>query len=163
MYSCLRIAADPRTPNYKCLFSEKKVVLTLYYLKDTGSLWMTVNAFGLHHWTASKIVILVFDAINKHVGTTYLHLPPDNDEMIQKVSEFGLKFGLIQAFSCIDGTHIPLKQPMINSQDCFDYNEFYSINVQAICDSRGLFMDIDGYWPGLVHDLVHGLVNSKIN
>ena len=83
--------------------------------------------------------------------------------MIQKVSEFGLKFGLIQAFSCLDGTHIPLKQPMINSQDCFDYNEFYSINVQAICHSRGLFMDIDGYWPGLVHDLLHGLVNSKIN
>ena len=83
--------------------------------------------------------------------------------MIEKVSEFRLKFGLIQAFSCIDGTHIPLKQPMINSQDCFDYNEFYSINVQAICDSRGLFMDIDGYWSGLVHDLVHGLVNSKIN
>ena len=63
--------------------------------------------------------------------------------MIQKVSEFELKLGMIQAFSYIDGTHIPLKLPMINSHDSFDYNEFYSINVQTICDSRRLFMDIN--------------------
>ena len=50
---------------------------------------------------------------------------------------------MIQAFSYIDGTHIPLKLLMINSHDSFDYNKFYSINVQAICDSRGLFMDIN--------------------
>ena len=125
MCSGLHVAADPRTPNYKCLFSEKKVFFTLYYLKDTGSIWMTGNAFGLHHWTASKIVILVSDAINKHLGTAYLHLPPDKNEMIQKVSEFELKLGMIQAFSCIDDTHIPLKVPMIHSHDSFDYNQLY--------------------------------------
>lgn len=86
---------------------------------------MTGNVFGLHHWTASKIVILVSDAINKHLGTAYLHLPPDKNEMIQKVSEFELKLGMIQAFSCIDDTHIPPKVPMIHSHDSFDYNQFY--------------------------------------
>lgn len=45
--------------------------------------------------------------------------------MIQKVSEFELKLGMIQAFSCIDDTHIPLKVPMIHSHDSFDYNQFY--------------------------------------
>ena len=116
-----------------------------------------------HLFTFICIKNWVFDAINKHLGTAHLHLPPDKDEMIQKVSEFELKLGMIQAFSCIDGTHIPLKLPMINSQDCFKYNQFYSINVQAICDSHGLFMDIDRRWPGFVHYLVHGLVNSKID
>ena len=42
------IATDPKIPNYRCLSSEKKLALTLYYLKDTGSLWMTANAFGAH-------------------------------------------------------------------------------------------------------------------
>ena len=34
-----------------------------------------------------------------------------------KVSEFELKFGMIQAFECIDGTSIPLKILVVNSQD----------------------------------------------
>ena len=109
------IATDPKTPDYRCLSSEKKLALTLYYLKDTGPLWMTANACGVHQCTASKIIILVCNAINKHLGPAYLH--QDKDEMIRKVSEFELKFGMIQAFGCIDGTHIPLKTPMINSQD----------------------------------------------
>ena len=65
---------------------------------------MTANAFGVHQCTVSKIIILVCDAINKHVGPAYLHLfffflPQDKDEMIQKVSDF------------------LLKTPRINSQD----------------------------------------------
>ena len=99
------IATDPKTPNYRCLSSEKKLALTLYYLTDTGSLLMTANVFGVHQCTASKIIILVCNAINKHLGPAYLHLSQDKDEMIRKVSEFELKFGMIQAFGCIDGTH----------------------------------------------------------
>ena len=156
------IATDPKTPNYMCLSSEKKLALTLYYLKDTGSLWMTANAFGVHQCTASKIVILVCNAINKHLGPAYLHLPQDKDEMIRKVSKFELKFGMIQEFGYIDGTYIPLKTPMINSQDHFNYKQFYLINVQAVCDCRGLFMDIYCRWPGSVHD-AKVFANSKIN
>ncbi len=33
------------SPNYRALSLEKKVAITLYYLKDTGSLNMTANAF----------------------------------------------------------------------------------------------------------------------
>ena len=120
------------------------------------------NAFGVHQCTASKIIILVCNVINKHLGPAYLHLLQDKDEMIRKVSEFELKFGMIQAFGCIDGTHISLKKPMINSQDYFNYKQLYSINVQAVCDCRGLFMDIDCRWPGSVHD-AKVFANSKIN
>ena len=123
------IATDPRTPNYRCLSSEKKLALTLYYLKDKRSLWTTANALGVHPCIVSKIIILACDAINKRLGPAYLHLHQDKDEMIRKVSEFELKFGMIQAFACIDGTHIPLKTPRMNSQDYFNYKQFYSINV----------------------------------
>ena len=123
---------------------------------------MTANAFCVHQCTVSEIIILVRDAINKRLGPAYLHLPQDKDEMIRKVSEFELKFGMIQAFGCIDGTHIPLKTPRINSQDYFNYKQFYSINVQAVCDSSGLFMDIDCRWPGSVHD-AKVFASSKIN
>ena len=71
---------------------------------------------------------------------------------------------MIQTFGCIDDAHIPLKIPSLNSQDYTNYKQFYSINVQAIliCDSRGLFMDIDCHWPGSVHD-AKVFANSNIN
>ena len=95
----------------KALIFRGKLVVTLYYHKDTRSLWMIANAFGLHQCFASKIIILVSDAINRHLGPAHLHLLQDKDEMSPKVSEFELKFGMFQAFGCIDATHIPLKTP----------------------------------------------------
>jgi hypothetical protein len=74
------------------------------------------------------------------------------NEMREKVSEFELKFGMTQAFGCIDGTHVALKRPPGNSQDFFNYKQFFSLNVQAVCDSKGYFMDVECKWPGSVHD-----------
>ena len=42
---------------------------------------------------------------------------------------------------------------------------FFLLNVQAICDSRGLFMDVDCRWPGSVHDakvFANSSINSKL-
>jgi len=57
--------------------------------------------------------------------------------MHRKVSEFELKFGMTQAFGCIDGTHIPIKTPTTDSHDCFCYKQYYSLNVRAECDYGG--------------------------
>ena len=156
------IAPKPGSPNYRYLTTEKKIALTLYYLKDTGSLWMTANTFGVHQCTVSKTIVEVCTAINTHLGPKYLHLPSDVDEMRRKVSEFELKFGMTQAFGCIDGTHVPLKRPQNNSQDYFNYKQFFSLNVQAVCDSKGHFMDVECKWPGSVHD-AKVFSNSTLN
>ena len=159
---CQYLAPDHTSPNYRHLSSEKKLALTLYYLKDTGSLWMTANAFGVHQCTVSKIIMQVCHVICERLGPVYLFLPRTREEMNRKVSEFELRYGMIQAFGCIDGTHIPIKTPQANSQDYFNYKQYFSINVQATCDYRGYFMDVDCRWPGSVHD-AKVFANSKIN
>ena len=52
----------------------------------------------------------------------------------------------------VDGTHIPIMQPYINSQDYFSYKMKYTINVQGVCDHKGLFIDVDIRWPRATHD-----------
>ena len=156
------ISPNPLSPNYRALSTEKKLAVTLYYLKDTGSLAMTANTFGIAVNTASVIIGEVCKAITKNLGPKYIYMPRDCDEMREKVSEFEAKFGMIQAMGCIDGTHIPIKKPHKNSQDYFCYKQFYSLNVQAICDYRGQFMDVECVWPGSVHD-AKVFANSSVN
>ena len=72
--------------------------------------------------------------------------------MKEKCAEFEMKLGMIQAFGCIDESHIPIKCPHEKSQEYFNYKQFHSLNVQAVCDYKGCFMDIECYWLGSVHD-----------
>ena len=138
------------------------MVLTLYYLKDTVFLWITSNAFDIHKCTDSNVIILAFDAINKHFDTASLNLNRNKNGMVWKVSEFELKFWMIQAFGCTDGTHILIETLKINSQSYFYHKQFYSIDVQAICDSCRLYIDIELRWHGPVHD-AYGFANWKID
>ena len=81
--------------------------------------------------------------------TFNLHLPRDQEEI---KFEFEAKFGMVQAFGAIDGAHIPIMAQSTNSQDYYNYKSFQSLNVQAVCDYCGLFLDVEWRWPGNVHD-----------
>lgn len=72
--------------------------------------------------------------------------------MRNQVVQFEDCFVFFPSFGCLDGTHIPIKQPNQNSRDCFCYKIKYSLNVQALCDYKGIFMDVEIMWPGSVHD-----------
>ena len=113
---------------------------------------MTANAFGIHQCTVTKVINQVCHAINNVLGPVYVHLPRDVNEMREKASQFELKFGMTQAFGCIDGTHVAIKRPPNSSQHFFNYKQFFSLNVQAVCENNGYFMDVECKWPGSVHD-----------
>ena len=57
------VSPNPDSPNPRKLDAEKKVAITLYYLKDTGSIMMTANTFGIARCTACKVVIQLFITI----------------------------------------------------------------------------------------------------
>ena len=84
--------------------ANKKLAIPLYFLKDTGSILITANVFGIEFSTASNIIHEVCKAITKHLGSTYIRLPRTEEEMSQKTSEYESKNGMIQTFGCIDGT-----------------------------------------------------------
>ncbi|XP_012567095.2 putative nuclease HARBI1 [Hydra vulgaris] len=116
---------------------------------------MTANTFGIAVCTASAVIILVCKAISKYLGPKYLFLPRNQTEMRNKVSEFESKFRMTQAFGCIDDTHIPIRRPLTREQ-------YFSLSVQAVCDYKCYFMDVECMWPGSVHD-AKVFANSTIN
>ena len=153
---------DPRNFRPDALSVEKKVAVTLYYLNDQGSYRMTCNNFGISLPCLSKTMRAVCTSINTAMGSDYLRLPKDSDEMKELIARFENCFGFPQAFGCLDGTHIPQRQPTENRQDYFCYKMKYSLNVQALCDYRGMFLDVEIMWPGSVHD-ARVYANSKLN
>ena len=134
----------------------------MYYLKDTGSIRMTANLFGVAKSTVSKTIFDVCHAISTMLGPKYIKLPGTIEEMRNLIMHFESKHGFPQAFGCIDGTHIAIKQPLEYSQDFFSYKMKYTLNVQAVCDYQGLFLHVDCHWPGSVHD-AKVFTNAKIN
>lgn len=159
----LRMDIEPDSnPVRDSLPPEKKIAMTLYYLKDQGSYLMTCNAFGVGKSTLSSVVKEVCKAINQRVGPIYLKLPKSEMEMSTLIDNFHRKFGLPQVFGCIDGTHIPIKQPTENPHDYFCYKMKYTLNCQAICDHEGHFLNVEIKWPGSVHD-ARVFANSDIN
>ena len=77
---------------------------------------------------------------------------PEKNDVLNATSCFLQKFGFPQVIGCVDGTHIPIKQPSENAYDYFSYKLCYTLNCQAIWDAYGKFVNVEINWPGRVHD-----------
>ena len=140
---------------------EKRVGITLYYLKDQGSYGMTANAFGVSIPAVSNAVKEICRIISRNLSEKLIKYPITKQEVEDMNEKFLKKFGFPRVIGCIDGTHIPIKQPSENAHDYFSYKMKYTLNVQAICDHSGKFIDVDMKWPGSLHD-ARVFANSEV-
>ena len=86
--------------------------------------------------------------IRHKLGPKYIRLPKTEEEMIEKSAEFATKFGMHQALMVL----MYRLSDHLSTQDYLCYKQYFSITVQAVCDYKGMFMDIDCKWPGSVHN-----------
>lgn len=67
------------------------------------------------------------------------------------VSEFEAKFGLLQAFDCVDGMHIAVLCPTEHGRDCFCYEQFFNL-CTGFFKWKRTFTSVECRWPGSVHE-----------
>ena len=75
--------------------------------------------------------------------------PADKAEVKTKFYELAHFPGVL---GLVDGTHVRIQKPSENEADYVNRNFYHSINVQAICQHDGRFIDLLARFPGSVHD-----------
>ena len=95
---------------------------------------MTCNSFGVSLPCLSRTAKAVYASINAVLGPEYSRLPKDVNEMKEMMGRFENRFGFPQAFDCLDGTHIPIKQPNENSQIKIMQFLFFAMQLALLID-----------------------------
>ena len=104
----------------------------------------------------------VHNVVHRVCGCVIVAMPrvirlPSTAEGQREVSEGFARLARHGAFAramgAIDGCHVRIKSPgEPHGQDYFNRKLFPSIQLQAVCDHAGRFIDVFVGYPGSVHD-----------
>ena len=84
---------------------EKRVAMTLHYLKDQALVVMAANVFGCSISFTCNAVKEVCCILSKNIAPCMIKYPSCKAEVEKANREFLQKFGLPRVLECIDGTH----------------------------------------------------------
>ena len=82
----------------------------------------------------------------------YIEFPTTVAETMRCIETFTDKSRLPNIVGAIDGTHIKIVAPRDSAVDYFSRNQQHDFIIQAIADSKGLFLDFAAGYPGSIHD-----------
>ncbi len=135
-------------------WDEQIQLLCFLFWLACGSAYRVVSAAtGIPRSTTCDIVHNVLKRVLNGIRTI-IKLPQQDD--IPAISQGFCRLAhtdcINMAVGSIDGTHIKIMPPNTRREDYINHKLFYSINMQAVCDHRGVFLDIFAGYPGSVHD-----------
>lgn len=146
----LRAELEYPSRRSRAISVETQVLTTLRYLASGSFQQVIGDTLNISQPSASRCIDRVVSALCNH-AKDYVAFP-ERDSMDNTYQEFYSIAGFPRVCGCIDGTHIRILAPHDNSLDYINRKGFHSINVQAVCDHRGIFTNIVAKWPGSSHD-----------
>jgi len=126
--------------------------MTLRYFA-TGSFLVVCGDFvGVHKSTASRTITRVSRAIAR-LCSKFIRFPETEEEISVTRQEFYAKCKFPRCIGVIDCTHIKIRSPGGEDAEIYrNRKQYFSFNVQAICNSNLKFMNIVARWQGSAHD-----------
>ena len=126
----------------------------LYYLAHGLSLTVVCDAFDIPKSTVHDMLKRTTRDLKAHITTVICFPPPHELPTIAAgFSELAHSPALSSVVGAIDGCHIRVQCPGDEKRDDYsNYKLFTSIQLQALCDHRGKFLDIFTGYPGSVND-----------
>jgi len=107
------------------------------------------DLFGVSVFAACTVIHKVSRAIAK-LKRQFLSFPENLADIKRKFYDVGHFPGVIGAIDC---THVRIICPNKENAMAFvNRLQFYSINVEAVCDSDAFITNIIARWPGSTHD-----------
>ena len=147
----LRDQLDYPTRKSRALSVETQVLTSLRYLASGAYQQVIADTLNISQPSASRCIDRFVSAICTH-SRDFIHFPENSSVMEENYRGFYSMAGFPRVCGCIDGTHIRILAPRDNPLDYINRKGFHSINVQAVCDHRGIFTNIVARWPGSSHD-----------
>lgn len=140
-----------------------RVACTLWRLATGCPVRCCSVTFGMPEATVIRSSLMVFELVCEHLGDVVRfheqgsRLETESFQVFEQWSNsvHGATRGFTRVKGAIDCTHINMSRAPPASVDHLSYLDRkmrYSMQVQAVCDHRGYFMDIYIGWPGCVHD-----------
>lgn len=132
---------------------ELEVLIYVYWLAHGLSYIVVARVFNVPKSTVHRVVHKVANYICRNLRRAVAL--PQAAELAAVGQGFAQLSGspaFTNVVGAIDGSHIRIKPPARHRIDYLNYKGFYSINMQAVCDSTGRFLDIFVGYPGSVHD-----------
>ncbi|KAL4331950.1 hypothetical protein GQ457_07G038990 [Hibiscus cannabinus] len=137
---------------------KQRVAVCIWRLATGEPLRLVSKRFGLGISTCHKLVLEVCSAIRSVLMPKYLHWP-DEDSLRETKEEFEGISGIPNVVGSMYTTHIPIIAPKISVAAYFNKRQTersqktsYSITVQGVVDTRGVFTDVCIGWPGSMSD-----------
>lgn len=90
--------------------------------------------------TVQLFIQEVSEAILTFLGPQYMTTPRNKDEWMKISQEFFVKRGFPHVLGCIDGKHIRVVKPSNGGSLYYNYKNFHSLILLAICDSNYKFI-----------------------
>jgi hypothetical protein len=134
--------------NFKTTISPKeRLEVTLRYLAAGGTQRNQSFAHFLGRSTASKIIWNTMNTICQVLFPLFLRFPSEQSDWKEISHEFAVKWNFPHCVGAFYGKHIRIQAPPDSASKYFNYKQFHSIVLMAMCDAnyRFVYVDIGSY------------------
>lgn len=136
-----------------------KVLSSLYFFAN-GSFQTQIgdcNTLNVSQPSISRAMAFISRILVQNLAEQYVKFPSNENEITRVTEGFRIQDQMPCILGALDCTHITIIKPNIQEAEHHprhyrNRKKFYSINVEATCDSELLFTSVNARFPGSSHD-----------